>query len=301
MDLKKFNYLYFKVRDAAKETILKEAELTEAEFAALETELAAEVQKIKSERNKNQEIGAEFIRLTRYLYEPDPPAAKGVPCPKAVHPIQGEIIPLPSATELQMPDLLLWKAIEQRRSLRKYADEELSRQELSFLLWATQWVKEFRSNGRSEATFRNVPSAGARHPLETYLLLNRIEGLAQGLYYYHPVKHGLVLVEEGERIAEAVFHGSLDQEMVLKSAVTFIWVAIPLRTTWRYSQRGYRYLYLDAGHAGQNLHLAAEAIGCGACMIGAFYDEGMNEILNLDGKNAFVIYMASVGKKPVSA
>jgi len=58
---------------------------------------------------------------------------------------------------------------------------------------------------------------------------------------------------------------------------------------------------LDAGHTGQNLHLAAEAIGCGACMIGAFYDEGMNEILNLDGKNAFVIYMASLGKKPVSS
>jgi len=241
MDLKKFNYLYFKVRDAAKETILKEAELTEAEFAAFETELADEVQKIKTERDKNQEIGAEFIRLTRYLYDPEPPSAKGVPCPKAVNPRQGKIIPLPSATAIQLPELPLWKAIEQRHSLRKYADEKLSRQELSFLLWATQWVKEFRSNERREVTFRNVPSAGARHPLETYLLLNRVEGLPCGLYYYHPVKHGLVLLEEGERIAEAVFYGSLDQEMVLKSAVTFIWVAIPLRTTWRYSQRGYRY------------------------------------------------------------
>jgi SagB-type dehydrogenase family enzyme len=297
MDTKKFFYLYFKVRNEDKETILKQANLTEEEYETYETELADEVQLIKAERDNIPTIGADFIRFTRYLYEPAPDSAKGVYRPEAVTPLPGEIIQLPATGTIDKPEIPLWQAIEQRRSLRKYSEEPLSRDELSFLLWATQWVRDFRSNEKVEVAFRNVPSAGARHPFETYLLVNKVEGINPGIYYYHPTKHGLVLFREGSEWAETVCKGTFDQEMVLSSAVTFMWVAIPQRTTWRYSQRGYRYLYLDAGHVGQNLHLAAEAIGAGACMIGAYYDEGMNEILNLGGREAFVIYMASLGKK----
>ena len=222
---------------------------------------------------------------------------------KALH-VRMQLIPyavksflLPAVGVIDKPEISLYKAIEQRRSLRAYAEQALTQQELSFLLWATQWVRDFRSNEKVEVAFRNVPSAGARHPFETYLLINKVDGIKPGIYYYHPIKHGLVLVQEGSEWAETVCQASFDQEMVKYGAVTFIWVAIPHRTTWRYSQRGYRYLYIDAGHVGQNLHLAAEAIDAGACMIGAYYDEGMNEILELDGKSAFVIYMAALGKK----
>ena len=79
--------------------------------------------------------------------------------------------------------------------------------------------------------------------------------------------------------------------------LTLILSAVPYRTAWRYGQRGYRYLYLDAGHAGQNIHLAAEALGGGACMIGAYQDEAMDACLGLDGREEFVIYVAAVGKK----
>jgi SagB-type dehydrogenase family enzyme len=85
--------------------------------------------------------------------------------------------------------------------------------------------------------------------------------------------------------------------MIQSSAVNFIYTAVPYRSCWRYGQRGYRYLYLDAGHIGQNLHLAAEAISAGACMIGAYMDEAMNEALKLDGIQEFVIYVSAVGKK----
>lgn len=85
--------------------------------------------------------------------------------------------------------------------------------------------------------------------------------------------------------------------MVKNSAVTVILSTVPYRTSWRYGQRGYRYLYLDAGHVGQNIHLAAEALNAGACMIGAFQDEAMNDALGLDGSEEFVIYVATVGKK----
>jgi SagB-type dehydrogenase family enzyme len=297
MDTKKFYYLYFKVRDEGKEAILKEGGLTEEEYRKFEAELAEEVSLIKSERSNLPTIGADFVQYTRYLYEPTPDTAKGVYRPDAVNSLIGEIIQLPAVGVIDKPDMTLWKAIEQRRSLRSYADKPITREELSFLLWSTQWVRDFRSNEKVEVAFRNVPSAGARHPFETYLLINKVEGIKPGIYYYHPIKHGLVLFKEGVEWAETICHATFDQEMVMNGAVTFIWAAIPQRTTWRYSQRGYRYLYLDAGHVGQNLHLAAEAIDCGACMIGAYYDEGINEILELDGKTAFVIYIASLGKK----
>ncbi len=301
MDTKEFFYLYFKVRDESKETILKEGNLTEEEYAKFEQELAEEVKLIKSERSNVPEIGVDFARFTRYLYEPAPDSTKGVYRPDAVYPINGEIIPLPAVGVIERPEISLYQSIEQRRSLRKYSEEYLTQGELSFMLWATQWVRDFRSNEKVEVAFRNVPSAGARHPFETYLLINRVKGFKQGIYYYHPIKHGLILFKEGEEWAETVCKATFDQEMVAKSAVTFIWAAIPIRTVWRYSQRGYRYLYIDAGHVGQNLHLAAEAINAGACMIGAYYDEGMDEILELDGKDAFVIYMASMGKKESTA
>jgi len=89
----------------------------------------------------------------------------------------------------------------------------------------------------------------------------------------------------------------LGQESVAASAVTFVWTAVPYRTTWRYGERGYRYMHLDAGHVCQNLYLAAEAIEAGACAIGAFSDDAMNELLGLDGVKQFVIYLAAVGKR----
>jgi SagB-type dehydrogenase family enzyme len=88
--------------------------------------------------------------------------------------------------------------------------------------------------------------------------------------------------------------------MLRTSAVIFIWVAIGYRMTYRYGNRGYRYMHLDAGHVCQNLYLAALAVDCGVCAVGGFYDDKVNELLNLDGVENFVIYMATVGKNLIS-
>jgi SagB-type dehydrogenase family enzyme len=149
----------------------------------------------------------------------------------------------------------------------------------------------------SYATFRNVPSAGARHALECYLLVNRVEGLQPGLYRFLALEHALVAVDLGPGIADAVARACLDQQMVVRCAVTFIWVAVAERMTWRYGQRGYRYMHLDAGHVCQNLYLAAESIGGGVCAIAAFSDEDMSPLLGLDGEEQFVIYLATLGKR----
>jgi SagB-type dehydrogenase family enzyme len=86
--------------------------------------------------------------------------------------------------------------------------------------------------------------------------------------------------------------------LIRNSAVTFIWVAVRYRTTHRYGDRSFRYILLDAGHVCQNLYLAVEAVNCGTCAIGGFIDDKVNGLLNLDGEEQFVIYMASVGKNP---
>jgi SagB-type dehydrogenase family enzyme len=98
-------------------------------------------------------------------------------------------------------------------------------------------------------------------------------------------------------IAEKAKRAAYNQSIVAKSAVTFIWIAIPYRMTWRYGERGYRYLHLDVGHVCQNLYLSAENINCGVCAIAAFHDEEFNDLLGLNGQDQFVIYLATVGKK----
>ena len=298
MDMKTFGYLYYKTRGYSRDDIIRQAEINAEDFEFFEHNLQDILKEIENLRPVAENIGQDFVRLTRYIYERESDQTLGVPRPDAIKVRSGEIISLPAIGTLKMPEMPLAKAIEQRRSVRKYSAVPLKQEELSFLLWASSWARDFRSTEQMEITFRNVPSAGSRHPLETFLDIRRVEGIKPGLYYYHPVKHCLILYDDSPEIATKIYEGCMFQEMIPTAAVNFILTAVPYRTVWRYGQRGYRYLYLDAGHIGQNIHLAAEAIDAGACMIGAFLDEAMNDAIGLDGIEEFVIYIASVGKKP---
>ena len=203
-------------------------------------------------------------------------------------------IPLPSPDSLSLSTSDLRELISQRRTLRTYSREPLSLQELSFLLWATQGIQKTAAGERS---FRTVPSAGARHAFETRILCNMVEGLDPGVFRYVPSQHSLVsLAFEGAR-AETLIDGFRNIILPTTSAVTFMWICIPERMTWKFGERGYRYLLMDAGHICQNLYLAAESIECGACAIGVFDDEEVNTSLGLDGTSQFLAYAASVGKR----
>ncbi len=240
-------------------------------------------------------IGQEFMEKTKYKYLEESDQRKGIEKPplQTAYDEKKKIIDLPVPDKIDVPSLDLRKAIEDRVSVRKYSEKALTLNELAWLLWATQGVKEI-----SEIyTKRTVPSAGARHAFETYLLINNVEGLKPGIYRYLSLKHKLVEIDLAKDIGDRVIEGAYGQKMVKAAAVTFIWVAIPYRIAWRYGQRSYRYLHLDIGHVAQNLYLAVENIDSGCCAIAAFYDEQMNEILGIDGEEQFVIYMASMGKK----
>jgi SagB-type dehydrogenase family enzyme len=244
-----------------------------------------------------EDIGKEFMEKTRYKYLGDSDQAKGVTPPPLEQPYDESkaVVELPEPRKTECGAYDLRTAIEERRSLRSYSEEALNLEELSWLLWSTQGVKEVA--GR-QATLRTVPSAGARHAFETYLLVNRVAGLEPGLYRFLALDHKLVEVDLEPGISDKVTAASYRQAIVKKGAVTFIWVAVPHRMNWRYQVRGYRYMHLDAGHVCQNLYLASEAIGCGACAIGAFNDDELNALLGFDGVEQFVIYEAVVGRKP---
>jgi SagB-type dehydrogenase family enzyme len=221
--------------------------------------------------------------------------SQGVPQPQLeLSYKKGEIlITLSSPESLDFGTSPIKQIIEQRRTLRKYTSQSLSLAELSYLLWATQGVQKLTP----KHTMRTVPSAGARHAFETYLLVNRVEGLAAGIYRYLAIENQLLPVNLTEGISDQVIEASCNQKFIGDSAVTFIWVAVTERMNWRYSERGYRYLFLDAGHVCQNLYLSAESISCGACAIDAYSDDTMNQLLKLDGEEQFVIYLATVGKR----
>ena len=185
----------------------------------------------------------------------------------------------------------LWKTLRERRSERAYAREPIILQQLSQLLWATQGT----TGEISRQKFRTAPSAGALYPVETYLVVNRVEGLDPGLYHYDALDGFLSLLREGDLGPEAAA-AALDQQMVKKAAVVFIWTAIPERGKWKYLERAYRYFYLDAGHIAQNLYLAAGGLGLGCCAIAALYDEEANALVGVDGTSETVIYMCAIGK-----
>jgi len=185
----------------------------------------------------------------------------------------------------------LWKIMEQRRSQREYERENLSLEILSQLLWATQGV----TAQEGPYLLRTTPSAGALYPIETYLIIHRISNLTPGIYHLDVPEFCLELLREGylgREIAEAALH----QQMAASAALVFVWTAVIERSSWKYGERAARYIYLDAGHIGQNLYLAATALNLGCCTIGAFYDDKVNKLIGVNGKDETAIYLATVGK-----
>jgi SagB-type dehydrogenase family enzyme len=181
-------------------------------------------------------------------------------------------------------------ALKKRKSVRHYSGKPISMEELSFLLWAAGGIQ--RSERGFE--FRTAPSAGALYPVETYLFIDAVESLDPGLYHYSVKSHALEELRLGQ-FGHEITMAALNQKMCLDAAVVFFWTAVFQRSKWKYEERAYRYIYLDAGHMAENLALGATSIGLGTCQIGALFDGEVNEILGVDGTEESVIYMSLVG------
>jgi SagB-type dehydrogenase family enzyme len=187
----------------------------------------------------------------------------------------------------------IWTVLRERSSIRDYAPDPLTLEEVSQLLWASQGIT--REGG--EWQFRTAPSAGALYPIETYLGVNRVQGLAPGLYHYEVRNHRLAFLREDEFIGQSLARAALGQTICARAAVVFVWTAVLARSVRKYGERAYRYIYLDAGHVGQNLYLAATALGLGCCAVGAFFDDEVNTVLDIDGREETTVYMATIGPR----
>jgi SagB-type dehydrogenase family enzyme len=249
------------------------------------------------------DIGKEFILKTTYdylNYESDQQLGLTQPPVEAPYDSTQPLIDLPAPSTCPLSETNIRTLVDNRKSLRKYSEQAITREELSYLLWSTQGIKKsLKRDDNTYVTFRTVPSAGARHPFETYLLINHVNGIKPGIYRYIASQHKLLEVNTEEGIATKVVDASYGQVFISTSAVTFIWSVDIYRTKWRYNERAYRYVLLDAGHVCQNLYLSAESIDAGVCAIASYDDATMNTLLGLDGENQFVVYIGTVGKKPL--
>ena len=143
---------------------------------------------------------------------------------------------------------------------------------------------------------RTVPSAGARHAFETYLAINNVDSLDPGVYRYLAMNHTLLQYAKPHKMKEKLVDLALGQGFVGAAPAVFFWVCIPYRGEWRYHHEAHKVMLLDVGHICQNLYLAAESIECGTCAIAAYDQNKADDFLGLDGKDAFVVYLAPLGK-----
>lgn len=202
----------------------------------------------------------------------------------------------PEAKKVPLPQpeyrgMTLEEAVSKRRSIRNYSDEPLDLKELSQLLYAAQGV-----SGKIYGTpLRTSPSAGALYPFEIYVIVNNVKDLDKGIYHFSVLDHGLELLKAGDFRSEIVA-ACLQQDILGKANVTFVLSAIPDRIRHKYGERGYRYIYMEAGHISQNIYLQSTSLGLGSVSVGAFFDADVNELVGVDGRNEAVMYLHAVGK-----
>ncbi len=174
----------------------------------------------------------------------------------------------------------LEQAIVGRRSRREFLPKSLTLEQIGQLAWAAQG-QDTRSK------YRTVPSAGATYPLDLFLVTE------EGLFHYLLAKHALEKLSDRD-LRSALASAAWEQGFIEAAPLTLIFAAQFTRTTTRYGKRGVRYVYMEAGHAAQNVHLQAESLGLGSVAVGAFDDASVSKVLTLPG-HLEPIYMVTVG------
>lgn len=199
-----------------------------------------------------------------------------------------KITPIPTEKKILLPqprysgNVSLEEAILKRRSVREYSEENLALEELSQLLWAAQGIT-------SKEGFRTAPSAGALYPLEIYVVT------AEGIFHYLSNEHALEQGYSGD-VRKALARAALNQEWVGNAPASIVIVGVFERTTKKYGERGERYVYIEVGHAAQNVLLECVSLNLGAVVVGAFYDEQVREVLRLPEEHK-PLYIIPVGRR----
>jgi SagB-type dehydrogenase family enzyme len=205
----------------------------------------------------------------------------------------------PFKTEKEKKKISLIKPIEEdffielinrRRSIREYSNKPLTIEQLSFILYSAYGV-----TGEKEGVkLRAVPSAGAKYPIEIYVSVFNVENLDKGLYKFDENSLSLTLLSKGD-FREDFLKLTLEQDFIKDSSIMIIMVARSLKSTYRYGERGIRYVLMDASYISENIYLASSYLSLGTCAIGAFIDDGFKEFLRLKGSETFMVIAQTIG------
>jgi SagB-type dehydrogenase family enzyme len=158
---------------------------------------------------------------------------------------------------------------------------------VSQLLWAAQGISSPRG-------YRTAPSAGALYPLEVYIIVGNVDNLPPGIYKYIIREHALMNTVNGDRRGD-ISRAALNQSFIAKAAVVMLFCTVEERMTKKYGRRGFKYIFMEAGHAAQNVCLQAVALGMGTVVIGAFSDKDIAAITKLP-ENELPVYLIPVGR-----
>lgn len=218
------------------------------------------------------------------LKRPQPPLFKA--------PMTDNAIALPTNFS-DLPEKSFQEVIGTRKSNRVYTQKNVTLLQLSYLLFATQGVKDIR--GKSYATIRTVPCGGARHEFETYMLVQYVEGLKPGLYHYLPQTHSIEFLNEVDDVQKTIDTSLCGQTWTKKSSVVFYYGFDCYRAEWRYGIHAHRVVSIDIGHVGENFYLATTYMDLGTCGIGAYHQSFCDKLFGLDGENEFIVYTQTLG------
>ncbi len=194
-------------------------------------------------------------------------------------------------------DKSLEECIKERRSVRSYADEPLTLQEVSQLLWAAYGITKPMHGAPSflRGGLKSAPSAGALYPLEIYLVAGEVKDLKAGIYKYDSKNHKLEKLEEGD-YRRHLSNAALSQTMIEEAPIDLVYSAVFERTTGKYGDRGrQRYVPMDVGHSGENVYLQATALGLATVSVGAFSDSSVKKVIGMPAEEV-PLYIMPVGR-----
>jgi SagB-type dehydrogenase family enzyme len=220
--------------------------------------------------------------------------ARSSPQPPPTKKIEGEITDLPEAEGLaEMSQTLL-----ARRTWRNFTKRAIGLSELATLLALTFGVQHRASvKGQGKVVLKTSPSAGARHPIEAYVLSSNVKGLAAGVYHYDAGAHHLVALKKGmtkQRI-KTLLGG---QSYFSDAGAVIVMSAVFARSMWKYpSARAYRSILIDAGHLGQTFCLVATALKLAPFCTMAFRERDLDAAIGVDGVLEGSIYIVGVGRR----
>lgn len=249
----------------------------------------------KDDENFVWEVFHENSKLSKY--QPGPSEEAIVKSMTELH----ECLPFVGYPLIELPHPLknlsrnLSETLTSRRSSRQFIPGTIDLQQLSTILYFGYGVSREKDKAKTFRSLRFVPSGGSLYPLEIFFYAGGISNLKPGLYHYNPIGHHLRLIKEGDATTE--ISSAMVQEAIIENANFILFIsAVFERSIFKYGNRGYRFIFLEAGHFAQNINLISQEFGLGCLNIGGYFDRQIDDLLDLDGLTQSTIYMCAIGK-----